>query len=93
MSSESGRVVITVRGRVQGVSFRYYTREKALKLGIRGFVKNLRDLSVLIVAEGPESSLSELVQWARQGPQMALVEDLTLAKEEFRQEFKTFEIR
>ncbi|MFW9903286.1 MAG: acylphosphatase [Candidatus Thorarchaeota archaeon] len=59
------RVRIHVTGRVQGVFFRVYTRDIARKLAICGYVKNLRDGRVEIVAEGSEDSLRRLATWAR----------------------------
>ncbi|MHA1967667.1 MAG: acylphosphatase [Candidatus Hodarchaeales archaeon] len=60
------RVVIRVTGRVQGVFFRVYTRDFARSLPkITGYVKNLRDGRVEILAEGDEGSLKKLVYWAK----------------------------
>jgi acylphosphatase len=59
------RVRIHVTGRVQGVFFRVYTRDIARKLTICGFVRNLRDGRVEILAEGAEDSLRKLATWAR----------------------------
>ena len=65
---------IRIFGSVQGVSFRYYAREEARKLGLTGFVKNERDGSVHIEAEGEEEKLNELVDWCKRGPRSAEVE-------------------
>jgi hypothetical protein len=51
--SDKQRVEATVYGRVQGVSFRYYTQQKARQLGLTGWVANHPDGSVRLVAEGP----------------------------------------
>ncbi|UCE13951.1 MAG: acylphosphatase [Candidatus Heimdallarchaeota archaeon] len=59
------RVRIYVTGRVQGVFFRVYTRDFAKNLAIGGYVKNLRDGRVEIVAEGSESSLRTLADWVK----------------------------
>jgi acylphosphatase len=59
------RVRIHVTGRVQGVFFRVYTRDFARSLSVYGYVKNLRDGRVEIVAEGSEESLKELADWAK----------------------------
>ena len=64
---------IQVYGRVQGVSFRAYTQEKAESLGLAGFVCNEADGSVYIEAEGAEPELAEFVRWLHQGPPMAQV--------------------
>lgn len=59
------RVRIYVTGRVQGVFFRAYTRDIARRLAIGGFVRNISDGRVEIVAEGSEDSLRELAAWAK----------------------------
>ena len=59
---------ITVYGLVQGVAFRYYTVEKALILGVNGFVKNQFDGTVYIEAEGEDKVLQDFVTWCRHGP-------------------------
>jgi len=64
-----------VSGHVQGVSFRYYTEQRARALGLDGWVRNLPDGSVEIVAEGETSQLIELARWARKGPPAARVAD------------------
>ncbi len=68
------RIVITVHGYVQGVFFRYTTRNLARKLGLTGYVMNQPDGTVFIVAEGPEDKLEELLAFCRKGPRDAVVE-------------------
>ena len=65
---------IKVSGTVQGVFFRASTKEKAEALGIKGFVKNERDGSVYIEAEGEWDQLNEFITWCRIGPEHAVVE-------------------
>jgi len=67
------RLHIVVGGRVQGVWFRASTRERALSLGLSGQVWNRADGRVEIVAEGPETALRQLLDWAGEGPPMARV--------------------
>lgn len=57
----------TVKGRVQGVFFRASTREKAISLGLAGYVRNQPDGSVFIAAEGNEEQLKNLELWCRSG--------------------------
>jgi acylphosphatase len=68
------RVHCSVTGIVQGVGFRYYTRDEALRLGLRGWVRNLDDGRVEVVAEGPEEALQQLVAWLGRGPRSARVD-------------------
>lgn len=69
------RVEIRVRGRVQGVAYRWYTQRKAVSLGLTGWVRNLPDGSVRIVAEGPRPDLESFRDWALLGPDHASVTD------------------
>jgi acylphosphatase len=62
-----------VSGRVQGVSFRWYTEEQARRLGVVGWVRNEPDGTVLVHAEGEDEAVDALVAWCRQGPAMARV--------------------
>lgn len=67
---------IHVFGRVQGVFYRASTKEKADSLGIKGWVQNEPDGSVLIEAEAEEEIIERFVEWCRQGPMMARVDRL-----------------
>lgn len=66
-----------VSGRVQGVFFRAATEAAARRLGVTGWVRNLADGSVELVACGAEVKLSELEHWLWQGPSRARVEQVT----------------
>jgi len=54
------RATIFVRGRVQGVGFRWWTRARALELGLAGFVRNMADGRVEICAQGPPEAIEAL---------------------------------
>jgi acylphosphatase len=62
-----------VDGIVQGVNFRASTRREALRLGLRGWVRNLPDGTVEVLADGDASRLEELLRWLHQGPRSARV--------------------
>lgn len=62
-----------VSGVVQGVAFRWHTREKALELGVRGWVRNLRDGRVEVLAEAEEEVLEKFFSWLQVGPSAARV--------------------
>jgi len=68
---EAVRVVVS--GRVQGVGYRYFTRQKALEHGLVGTVRNLPDGGVEVRAEGARSALVCLVADLRRGPALSLV--------------------
>ena len=68
------RVELSIRGRVQGVGFRWAAREEARLLGLRGWVRNLADRSVLLVAQGPVEAIAVFEAWCAQGPARARVD-------------------
>ena len=65
-----------VRGRVQGVGFRWYVHREASELDLRGWVRNTEDGDVEVVAHGEEADLAELRASLRQGPRGARVDRL-----------------
>jgi acylphosphatase len=65
---------VRIRGRVQGVSFRWYAEQEAARLGVTGWVRNEPDGSVRCVAEGPRADLDELLARLRSGPSSAVVQ-------------------
>jgi acylphosphatase len=66
--------LITVRGRVQGVGFRYFVKDAAASLGLTGNVWNCPDSTVEIVAEGNARAISKLIEQVKLGPRLAKVE-------------------
>lgn len=83
-----------VRGRVQGVNFRWYTRERAVELGLTGWVRNLWDhRSVELVAQGRTESLQELVRFLHRGPPSARVDEVEVDWQQASGEFDRFEVR
>lgn len=62
-----------VRGRVQGVGFRYFAQRAAVELGLTGYARNLDDGRVEVYAVGPEEKLSELAGMLHRGPRWAEV--------------------
>jgi acylphosphatase len=65
-----------VRGRVQGVGFRYYVVDEALALGLRGYARNEYDGSVEVLAQGPRPALDRLVSLLWRGPSAARVSEV-----------------
>ena len=82
---------IIVTGKVQGVWYRQTTLQKAMELGIQGFVKNMPDGSVYIEAEGNEEQLYALVNWCKEGPEFAVVTKLHFEESDIKN-FEFFEI-
>jgi acylphosphatase len=64
---EQIRLTAWVRGRVQGVGFRWWTRGRALRLGLTGYASNLADGRVEVVAEGPKADCARLLDQLRSG--------------------------
>lgn len=81
-----------VSGRVQGVWYRAHTRGQAVELGIVGFVRNLPDGTVEIVAQGEDAQVDTLMDWARIGPRMAAVTDVRVREMAEDEEFDSFEV-
>ena len=65
-----------VSGRVQGVGFRFATREQGDALGVTVRARNLPDGQVEVLARGPEPALDALCEWLRRGPRYARVDDV-----------------
>lgn len=87
------RLTAIVHGRVQGVSFRHYTRLEAQRLGLVGWVANRPDGTVQVVAEGPEPVLQQLTAYLKRGPTMAHVTEVETQWPEATGEFNQFGIR
>ena len=87
------RIHIFVTGRVQGVFFRQSTRVMAIKNNVNGWVRNLDDGRVEIVAEGEESNINALADWCKTGPANSRVDEFELSEENCPEKFETFEVR
>ena len=84
---------VEVRGKVQGVSFRYFVVEQAQSLGLRGYVTNLPDPACLeVVAEGDRDSVEQLLVHVRQGPRWARVDDVESWWSEASQAYPDFRV-
>jgi acylphosphatase len=82
---------LTVSGKVQGVGYRFSCMEKAYQMNIKGFVKNKKDGTVFVEAEGTPEDLEKFVAWCRKGPVWARVSGVDEREDEV-QGYTSFEI-
>ncbi len=87
------RVSARITGRVQGVGFRNFTRRRARRLDVTGWVRNESDGSVRLEAEGPTDALESLVEAVHEGPRMARVEAVDVDWSEADAAFEVFQVR
>ncbi|MFH1774579.1 MAG: acylphosphatase [Methanobacteriota archaeon] len=79
-----------ISGRVQGVFFRSSAEEKAFELGIKGWVRNLRDGRVEAIFEGEKEKVEEMLRWCYKGPPYARVTNVEVKWEDYKGEFRSF---
>ncbi|UCC91223.1 MAG: acylphosphatase [Candidatus Aenigmatarchaeota archaeon] len=89
----NARVHLLISGQVQGVFFRANTRHAANELGVKGWVRNLPDGMVEVVAEGRKPVLDRFIEYCRKGPEGSKVENIEIEWGEFRNEFGGFEVK
>lgn len=76
--SEDRQFRARVSGRVQGVGFRFFVEREAVRLGLRGWVRNLAGGDVEVVAQGPQERLTELLARLREGPPLSWVANVAV---------------
>ncbi|MDF0534271.1 acylphosphatase [Shewanella yunxiaonensis] len=86
------RVMITIRGKVQGVGFRYSALQKANALGVTGYVSNMDDGSVQILAQGAFPAVDQLIAWCETGPANAKVDNVFVEEDEADEIYLDFSI-
>ncbi|MXV51738.1 acylphosphatase [Pedobacter sp. HMF7647] len=82
---------IRITGKVQGVFFRASTKAVADQLSVKGFVRNEKDGSVYIEAEGDDFSIESFLDWCKEGPQKAEVENVEVTAGELKN-YRNFEV-
>jgi acylphosphatase len=90
---ETASLEVRVRGRVQGVGFRYFALEVARRLDLTGYVMNLRDGGVQAYAEGPRASLEGFLDAMQRGPGGARVREVHTSWGTATGQFSTFTIQ
>ena len=84
---------ILISGVVQGVGFRHFTRQNAMRLGVHGYAKNLSNGKVEVVAEGDKATLDEFVSILWKGPPASRVEDVKVEARPHRGEYTSFGVK
>jgi len=84
---------VVVRGRVQGVSYRYWTRAEADRRGLAGWVRNREDGAVEAVFAGPDAQVQEMLVALRSGPPAARVSEVEIIAEGGADPGNSFQIR
>ena len=87
------KVHLVVSGIVQGVFFRASASKVAMSLKLTGFIRNLPNGAVEVFAEGEEEMLKRIIEWCRQGPPGAHVENVSIEWLEANNQFNSFQIR
>ena len=93
MDQKQQRLHAIVDGRVQGVGFRYFTQERAVLLGLTGWVRNRWNGTVELVAEGPRADLDTLLQAVRRGPHAGTTRNVRIDWMDATGEFSSFYVR
>ena len=86
------QVNILIAGRVQGVYFRFFTQKKARQLGVKGYVKNLPDGRVDIIAQASNQILEQFIVWCQKGPITARVDQIIVNEQNTDESFDDFTI-
>lgn len=86
-------ILAHITGRVQGVSFRAWTRQEAMRLGLTGWVRNETDGSVTALLSGPRGAVDAMTQLIWQGPPAAVVSDVRIEESKAHEPLTGFEVR
>jgi acylphosphatase len=86
------RAHLIITGRVQGVWYRSYTKDKAQKIGLTGWVRNLENGDVEAIIEGEEKAVEEMIEWCYSGSPLSKVEEIQTIYDKFIDEFDEFTI-
>jgi len=92
-SKKNLRARIIISGRVQGVLFRDSMKRQARKIGVFGWVRNIKSWKVEAIIEGDEIKVLKLIDWAHKGPLLAKVDNIDIFWEDYKKEFDDFIIK
>jgi len=85
-------VKLTIKGRVQGVGFRWFVQREAGRLGVNGYVKNLSSGDVETEAEGERERLEEFVRHVEKGPPFSRVQEVITEWKESHKKYNSFQV-
>lgn len=91
--TDKARLHAVVKGSVQGVGFRYFVLDAAVALGLSGWVRNLWDGDVELIAEGEREALEKLLPILRRGPRVAHVSGVDFEWGEYTGKFASFNVK
>lgn len=83
---------LLISGLVQGVFYRASAQEEGLRLGLRGWVRNVSTGDVEAEVEGPEEAIDRFIEWCKTGPRGAEVSDVKVTRKPHQDHYKTFTI-
>jgi len=86
------RVRVRIKGMVQGVCFRAFTRDAAIKEGVTGWVRNLRDGSVEALFEGDIDRIERMIAWCHHGSPYGFVDHVEVREEPYEGSFDRFDV-
>jgi acylphosphatase len=92
MASGLVRVRVFAGGRVQGVAYRFFAEKYAGRMGITGWVRNLQDGGVEVLAEGSNENIEAFLERLREGPRLARVDTFDVRREASTGEFRDFQV-
>jgi acylphosphatase len=92
MTEDLVRVRVFIGGRVQGVAYRFFAEKYASRLGVSGWVRNLPDGRVEILAEGSKAHVETFLTRLRDGPGLARIDSFEVLREPATGEFREFRI-
>lgn len=85
--------LVRIHGKVQGVGFRFFATRVARRLGLKGWIQNLRDGAVEAVVEGEDKAIDEWLEELREGPRYAEVSRIDQEKRDFTGQHGDFDVK
>lgn len=85
--------LVRIHGKVQGVGFRFFATRVARRLGLKGWIQNLRDGAVEAFVEGEDKAIDEWLEELREGPRYAEVSRIDQEKRDFTGQYGDFDVK